>query len=160
MSALNHVDEKNENPRMVDVAQKAVTLRHAYAQARIRFPKECAQKLREKGFMTKKGAVFTVAQLAGIMGIKATPNLIPLCHTVPLTGSDVELYYEGDDIVVQCRVSCHGRTGVEMEALTGASVAALTVYDMCKALSHDLVIHEVRLMEKSGGKRDFQRSSL
>ncbi|WP_018980084.1 cyclic pyranopterin monophosphate synthase MoaC [Saccharibacter floricola] len=160
MTILNHVDPHNQNPHMVDVGQKDVTSRHATAQARIRFPAECAQQLRDQGFMTKKGAVLTVAQIAGVMGVKATPQLIPLCHTLPLNGCQVELHVEGDDVVVQCHVSCHGRTGVEMEALTGASVAALTVYDMCKALSHDIEIHEVRLLQKAGGKRDFQRENV
>ncbi|MXV43773.1 cyclic pyranopterin monophosphate synthase MoaC [Saccharibacter sp. 17.LH.SD] len=157
MNTLSHVDGRGDNPKMVDVGHKKVTTREAYAQARVVFPAVVAKTLQQAGFMTKKGAVLTVAQIAGVMGVKATPQLIPLCHSLNLSGCDVELTLEGNDVVIHCRVSCEGRTGVEMEALTGASVAALTVYDMCKALSHDLVIQDVRLISKSGGKRDFQR---
>lgn len=158
MGHLTHVDERGEAPRMVDVGEKNVTKREAAAQARVRFPPDVAALLREAGFMTKKGAVLTVAQIAGVMGMKATSQLIPLCHPLAVTGCKLDLTLEGDEVVISCRVSCEGKTGVEMEALTGASIAALTVYDMCKALSHDIVIEEVRLMGKSGGKRDFKRT--
>ncbi|MDR6183061.1 cyclic pyranopterin monophosphate synthase MoaC [Asaia bogorensis] len=155
MTSLTHVDEKGERPRMVEIGDKTVTRREAHAQARLRFPPEVANTLADAGYMTSKGAVLTVAQLAGIMGTKATSQLIPLCHPLSLTGCKVDITIEGHDAVIDCRVKCEGKTGVEMEALTGATVAALTLYDMCKALSHDMVIHEVRLMGKSGGKRDF-----
>ncbi|QDH15381.1 cyclic pyranopterin monophosphate synthase MoaC [Oecophyllibacter saccharovorans] len=154
---LTHVDEKGAEPRMVDVGTKDVSRREAEAQARVWLPPEVAEPLREAGFMTKKGAVLTVAQIAGVMGMKMTSQLIPLCHPLAVTGCRLELTLAGDEVVISCRVSCEGKTGVEMEALTGATVAALTVYDMCKALSHDIVIREVRLMGKSGGKRDFSR---
>ncbi|MDI6652516.1 cyclic pyranopterin monophosphate synthase MoaC [Gluconobacter japonicus] len=157
MKTLTHVDERGEDPRMVDVSGKTVTERTAHAQARVLFPADVAKTLSDAGFMTKKGAVLTVAQIAGVMGVKATSQLIPLCHPLSLNGCRVEITMEGDEAVIDCRVSCQGKTGVEMEALTGASVAALTIYDMCKALSHDLVIRDVRLMGKAGGKRDFQR---
>ncbi|WP_215767100.1 cyclic pyranopterin monophosphate synthase MoaC [Gluconobacter cerinus] len=157
MKTLTHVDERGEDPRMVDVSGKTVTDRTAHAQARVLFPQDVAQTLSDAGFMTKKGAVLTVAQIAGVMGVKATSQLIPLCHPLSLNGCRVEITMEGDEAVIDCRVSCQGKTGVEMEALTGASVAALTIYDMCKALSHDMVIREVKLMGKAGGKRDFQR---
>ncbi|KXV33593.1 cyclic pyranopterin monophosphate synthase MoaC [Gluconobacter thailandicus] len=157
MKTLTHVNERGEDPRMVDVSGKDVTERTAHAQARVLFPADVAKALSDAGFMTKKGAVLTVAQIAGVMGVKATSQLIPLCHPLSLNGCRVEITMEGDEAVIDCRVSCQGKTGVEMEALTGASVAALTIYDMCKALSHDMVIRDVRLMGKAGGKRDFQR---
>lgn len=140
---------------MVDVGDKAVTQREAHARAHLRFPPEVARQLAEAGYMTSKGAVLTVAQIAGVMGVKATSQLIPLCHPLSLNGCKVDITMEGDDAVVDCRVRCQGKTGVEMEALTGASIAALTIYDMCKALSHEMVIHDVRLLGKAGGKRDF-----
>ncbi|AOX15928.1 cyclic pyranopterin monophosphate synthase MoaC [Kozakia baliensis] len=155
MATLTHVDEKGQQPRMVDVGDKEITQREAHAQARLRFPPEVAKTLADAGFMTSKGAVLTVAQIAGVMGVKATSQLIPLCHPLALNGCKVEITVDGDEAIVNCRVKCQGKTGVEMEALTGASIAALTIYDMCKALSHDMVIHDVRLLGKSGGKRDF-----
>lgn len=157
MKTLTHVNERGEDPRMVDVSGKDVTERAAHARARVLFPTDVAKTLSDAGFMTKKGAVLTVAQIAGVMGVKATSQLIPLCHPLSLNGCRVEITMDGDEAVIDCRVSCQGKTGVEMEALTGASVAALTIYDMCKALSHDMVIRDVRLMGKAGGKRDFQR---
>ncbi|GBR70450.1 cyclic pyranopterin monophosphate synthase MoaC [Gluconobacter kanchanaburiensis] len=157
MKTLTHVNERGEDPRMVDISGKDVTERSAHAQARLVFPSEMARTLSEAGFMTAKGAVLTVAQIAGVMGVKSTSQLIPLCHPLSLSGCRVDITIEGDEAVIDCRVSCKGRTGVEMEALTGASVAALTIYDMCKAMSHDMIIRDVRLMGKAGGKRDFQR---
>ena len=157
MKTLTHVNERGEDPRMVDISGKDVTERSAHAQARLVFPSEMARTLSDAGFMTAKGAVLTVAQIAGVMGVKSTSQLIPLCHPLSLSGCRVDITIEGDEAVIDCRVSCKGRTGVEMEALTGASVAALTIYDMCKAMSHDMIIREVRLMGKAGGKRDFQR---
>lgn len=157
MKTLTHVNEHGEDPRMVDISGKDVTERSAHAQARLVFPSDMARTLSEAGFMTAKGAVLTVAQIAGVMGVKSTSQLIPLCHPLSLSGCRVDITIEGDEAVIDCRVSCKGRTGVEMEALTGASVAALTIYDMCKAMSHDMVIREVRLIGKAGGKRDFQR---
>lgn len=155
MASLTHVDESGQRPRMVEIGDKSVTRREAHARAKLRFPPEVAQTLADAGYMTSKGAVLTVAQLAGIMGTKATAQLIPLCHPLSLTGCKVEITIEDCDAIIDCRVKCEGKTGVEMEALTGATVAALTLYDMCKALSHDMVIHDVRLMGKTGGKRDF-----
>ncbi len=151
---LTHVDE-SQQPRMVDVGAKPVTHRVAQARARVTFPADVAQALRDAGHVTRKGAVITVAQIAGVMGAKATPQLIPLCHPLAIDRCDVVIRMEGDDALIDCTVSCRGSTGVEMEALTGASVAALTIYDMCKALSHDIVIGDIRLIGKSGGKHDF-----
>jgi len=154
-TAFTHLDEAQQ-PRMVDVGNKAVTRRTAQARACVVFPPEVAGALREAGHETKKGPVLTIARIAGVMGAKATPQLIPLCHPLALDRCDVEIRMEGDTAVVLCTVSCEGRTGVEMEALTGVSVAALAIYDMCKALSHDIVITDVRLLSKSGGRHDVQ----
>jgi len=155
---LSHVDE-TQQPRMVDVGEKPATRRTAQARAVVRFPPNVAATLREAGHVTAKGAVMTVAHIAGVMGAKATPQLIPLCHPLSLDRCDLALRMEGDDILIDCTVSCLGPTGVEMEALTGATVAALTVYDMCKALSHAIVIADVRLLAKSGGRREVSATS-
>jgi cyclic pyranopterin phosphate synthase len=150
---LSHVDEAQQ-PRMVDVGAKPVTQRTAQARARLTFPAEVAQALRAAGYVTPKGAVLTVAQIAGVMGAKATPQLIPLCHPLSLDRCDIAIHMERNDALIDCTVSCRGSTGVEMEALTGASIAALTIYDMCKAMSHDMVIGDIRLVKKTGGKHD------
>jgi cyclic pyranopterin monophosphate synthase len=156
-SGLTHLDSKNR-PTMVDVGAKEVTHRVAVAEARVRLPRAVAQALRKSGHRTKKGPVFDTAIVAGVMGAKRTHELIPFCHPLGLDNCKVEIEDKrGGEIVIRCEVSIHHRTGVEMEALTGASVAALTIYDMCKALSHDIEITGVRLLKKSGGKRDFKR---
>jgi len=151
---LTHVDDQQQ-PRMVDVGAKAVTRRTAQARAVVTFPEDVAQRLHDAGYVTPKGAVLTVAQIAGVMGAKATPQLIPLCHPLAIDKCDIAIHMEGVHASIDCTVSCSGRTGVEMEALTGASIAALTIYDMCKAMSHDIVIGEIRLVSKTGGKHDF-----
>ena len=153
-AALSHVDEAQQ-PRMVDIGAKAVTHRTATARARVTFPAEVAAALHAAGYVTPKGAVLTVAHIAGVMGAKATAQLIPLCHPLSLDKCDIAISMEGACALVDCTVSCRGSTGVEMEALTGASIAALTIYDMCKAMSHDIVIAEVRLLTKTGGKSDL-----
>ena len=156
-SGLTHLDKDNR-PTMVDVGEKVVSHRIAVAEARVRLPREVAVALRESGHRTKKGPVFDTAIVAGVMAAKRTHELIPFCHPLGLENCKVEIDDDGEgDIVIRCQVSVHHRTGVEMEALTGASVAALTIYDMCKALSHDIEITGVRLLEKTGGKRDFKR---
>lgn len=139
---------------MVDVGDKAVTKRTATAQTRVRFPAEVAEALRTQQFSTSKGPVFQTAIIAGTMAAKRTHELIPFCHPLGIEKCKLNIEMDGDDAVVRCTVSVHHKTGVEMEALTGASVAALTIYDMCKALSHDIVIAETRLVEKRGGKSD------
>ena len=151
---FTHVDERHQ-PAMVDVGGKAVTHRTAVAEARVRFPAAVAEALRESGFETSKGPVFHTAIVAGVMAAKRTHELIPFCHPLGLENCRVEIDMNGrDEAVVRCTASVHHKTGVEMEALTGASVAALTIYDMCKALSHEISIVDVRLVEKHGGKRD------
>jgi len=151
---FSHVDE-NDRPSMVDVSGKGVTKRTAVAEARVRFPAPVADALREAGFATSKGPVFHTAIVAGVMAAKRTHELIPFCHPLGIENCRIEIDMdEGDEAVIRCSVTVHHRTGVEMEALTGASIAALTVYDMCKALSHEIVIGPVRLIEKHGGRRD------
>ena len=154
---LTHLDSHNR-PTMVDVGAKEVTHRIAVAEARVRLPRAVALALRQSGHRTRKGPVFDTAIVAGVMAAKRTHELIPFCHPLGLDNCKVEIEdQKGGEIRIRCEVSIHHRTGVEMEALTGASVAALTIYDMCKALSHDIEITGVRLLEKSGGKRDFKR---
>jgi len=156
---LTHLDASNR-PAMVDVGAKEITHRVAEAEALVTLPANVARALKAAGHRTKKGPVFDTAIIAGVMAAKRTHELIPFCHPLGLNKCDIEIEaVSGGVIAIRCRVSVNGRTGVEMEALTGASVAALTVYDMCKALSHDIEIGPVRLMAKSGGKRDFQRAS-
>jgi len=145
---------------MVDVGAKEVTHRVAVAEARVRLPSSVARALRAAGHRTSKGPVFDTAIVAGVQAAKRTHELIPFCH--PLGLENCQLYIEhrrAQEIVVRCEVSVHHRTGVEMEALTGAAVAALTIYDMCKALSHDIEIGSIRLLAKSGGRRRFARSA-
>ena len=141
---------------MVDVSGKAATLRVATAEAVVRFPRDAFRVLEAAGFATAKGPVFHTAVVAGTMAAKRTHELIPFCHPLGLERCDIAIDPRGEfAVAIRCTAAVHHRTGVEMEALTGASVAALTVYDMCKALSHEIVIESLRLLEKSGGKGDF-----
>lgn len=147
---LTHLDSQGR-ANMVDVTDKAVTSREAVAQARVRMLPATLQMIVSGGH--PKGDVFAVARIAGIQAAKKTSDLIPLCHPLMLTSVKVELNAEGDDavsIVARCKLA--GQTGVEMEALTAASVAALTIYDMCKAVDRGMVIESVQLLEKLGGK--------
>lgn len=155
---FSHLDRRNR-PTMVDVGAKDITHREAVAEARVRLPREVASALRRSGHRTKKGPVFDTAIVAGVMAAKRTHELIPFCHPLGLEHCSISIEQLGAQILVRCRVAVHHRTGVEMEALTGATVAALTIYDMCKALSHDIEIAGVRLLEKSGGKRAFRRTT-
>lgn len=151
--AFSHLDP-SDHPAMVDIGDKTETHRTAVAEALVRFPPEVARALAERGWRTGKGPIFDTAIVAGVMGAKRTHELIPFCHPLGLENCRIDIELDGDLARIRCRVSVHHRTGVEMEALTGASIAALTVYDMCKSLSHDIVIGEVRLLEKRGGKSD------
>ena len=147
---LTHLDSQG-HAHMVDVTDKALTFREAVAEAWVRMRPETLQLIQDGGH--PKGDVLAVARIAGIQAAKKTADLIPLCHPLLLTGIKVELTAEGADavrIVARCKLS--GQTGVEMEALTAASVAALTLYDMCKAADRGMVIESVRLLEKLGGK--------
>jgi cyclic pyranopterin phosphate synthase len=151
---FSHVDDRSL-PTMVDVSGKAVTHRTATAEVRVRFPPNVANALREAGYATSKGPVFQTAIIAGVMAAKRTHELIPFCHPLGIENCRVDIDVDDrNEAVVRCTVSVHHKTGVEMEALTGASIAALTIYDMCKALSHDIVIAETRLVSKTGGRRD------
>lgn len=158
MSEFTHLNKKGQ-PAIVDVGGKSITKRKAVAQAIISLPDNVLEALQQDDFKTKKGSVFQIAMIAGIMGAKKTSELIPLCHPIGLDNCNLQIELnDQNDIIIECTASIEAKTGVEMEALTGASVAALTIYDMCKALSHDIVIKEIKLIEKSGGKNDFRRA--
>lgn len=137
---------------MVDVSDKEITKRTATAVGTIRLSRECFEKVKEGS--VKKGDVLAVARVAGIMAAKNTSNLIPLCHILPLTGVEIEFRLLEDLFAIEacCRVKTVGKTGVEMEALTGVNIALLTIYDMCKAISKDMVMEQIHLLEKHGGK--------
>ena len=153
---FTHLDAAG-NPSMVDVGNKAVTRRTAIARSTVVLSDEVLLLLENEDIRTKKGPVFQTAILAGVMAAKRTSELIPLCHPLALENCQVHISLnENREVVVECTTSITSKTGVEMEALTGASVAALTIYDMCKAFSHDIVIRETRLVAKTGGKRDFR----
>lgn len=154
-SKLTHVDASG-NPSMVDVSGKAVTKRSARAQAIVHVGSGIIKHIHANELVTKKGPVFQTAILAGVMGAKKTSELIPLCHPLGLEDCQIGIQAGDEDIVITATATLSAKTGVEMEALTAVSVAALTVYDMCKALSHEIVIREIRLLEKTGGKKDFK----
>ncbi|HEX6832789.1 MAG TPA: cyclic pyranopterin monophosphate synthase MoaC [Rudaea sp.] len=152
---LTHVDA-DDRPRMVDVGSKTVTRREAVAQAIVRFPPDVARELRARGLRAKKGPIVDTAIIAGTMAVKRTHELIPFCHPLAIERCDFAIEFAADELTIRCTVALSHKTGVEMEALTGATVAALTVYDMCKALSHEIVIGQIRLIEKTGGKRNVK----
>ena len=146
---------------MVDVGAKTATARHAAAQAIVRFPPAVARALRAQGMRAKKGPVVDTAIVAGTLAVKRTHELIPFCHPLAIERCDFAVEFATpNELAIRCEVAVTHKTGVEMEALTGASVAALTVYDMCKALSHEIVIGDVRLLEKSGGKRRVRAGKI
>lgn len=146
---------------MVDTSQKQATQRSATARSIVVLPENVlAELMHNRELYSAKGSVFQTAILAGIMVAKKTGDLIPLCHPLGLDNCQIDIHLdENQQVVIDCTATVTARTGVEMEALVGASIAALTVYDMCKALSHDIVIQETKLMAKTGGKRDFKRTS-
>ena len=150
MSDFTHFNEQGR-AKMVNVGEKACSRRTAVAAVRVVVNERTFAMIQSGG--VKKGDVLTIAQIAGIMGAKRTPDLIPMCHPVLLDGVDMELTLDENRLSVEIRatVSCAGKTGVEMEALTAASVAALTVYDMCKAVQKDMTITDLRLLTKTGG---------
>jgi len=151
---FTHLDAERR-PTMVDVGDKLASKRTATAEARVTFPPAVAAALRANDQRSAKGPVFDTAIVAGVMGAKRTHELIPFCHALGIENCTIAIDLIGDVAVIRCTVSVHHKTGVEMEALTGASIAALTVYDMCKALSHDIVISDTRLLSKHGGKNGF-----
>ncbi len=151
---LTHLNQEGEAV-MVDVGGKEVTVRTAAAYARIRMKRETLEALLKADL--KKGDGLAAARIAGIMGAKKTSELIPLCHNIPIDKITVDFERESDTALgITVRAKCTYKTGIEMEALTGASVAALTVYDMCKAIDRSMVIEEIRLLEKTGGKSDYR----
>ena len=153
-SGLTHLDEHGR-PAMVDVSGKAVTAREARAECQVVFPADVAARLHESGLRSAKGGIVETAVVAGTMAVKRTHELIPFCHPLPIDGCRLLIDWDGADALrIECSVRTTHRTGVEMEALTGATVAALTVYDMCKALSHDIVLGPTRLLAKRGGRHD------
>lgn len=154
MNDLSHISENN-NPKMVDVSDKAITKRTAKARAVVVFPPDALKTLSQSNFIVKKGAVVQTAVIAGIMGAKKTSDLIPMCHPLAITKIEVHIQPLDIGLEILCTVALEGKTGVEMEALTGASIAALTIYDMCKSLSHDIRIEQIELLEKKGGKSDI-----
>ncbi|MBY0433193.1 MAG: cyclic pyranopterin monophosphate synthase MoaC [Cyclobacteriaceae bacterium] len=153
---LSHVGRSGD-PRMVDVSEKKITKRVAVAQATVRLGKKILKEIKDNELNTRKGPVFQTALLAGVMGAKKTSELIPLCHPLGLEDCQLKFDIKKDCVVIEASATLMGKTGVEMEALTAVSIAALTVYDMCKALSHDIVIDNIRLLKKTGGKKDFHR---
>jgi len=157
---LSHVDTKGR-PRMVDVSAKRASLREATARASVIFPPDVAKTLRARDMHSSKGSIVDAAIIAGTMAAKRTHELIPFCHPLAIERCSFEVEFVSDtELAIRCTVAITHKTGVEMEALTGATVAALTVYDMCKALSHEIVIAEVRLLDKSGGKRRVKQGRV
>ena len=153
-AVLTHLDSDGR-PAMVDVSAKAVTARAAQAECRVKFPPAIAAQLRDNGLKSAKGGIVDTAIIAGTMAVKKTHELIPFCHPLPIDGCRFTIdWCDARTLRITCTVRTTHRTGVEMEALTGATIAALTVYDMCKALSHAIVIGPAKLLGKRGGKRD------
>lgn len=151
MADFTHFNEEGR-ASMVDVGGKEITTREAVAVGRVLVNEECFEMIKTGGH--KKGDVLGTAQIAGIMGAKKTPDIIPMCHPIMINGADIKFALNEEELAVEieARVKCSGVTGVEMEALTAVSVAALTVYDMCKAVQKDMVIDQIHLVRKSGGK--------
>jgi cyclic pyranopterin phosphate synthase len=158
-SRFTHIDAVTNNPAMVDVSDKAVTKRTATARSIIVLGDAIMQHLNNSDIHTKKGPVFQTAIIAGTMAAKKTSDLIPFCHPIGLENCRLNIFINDvREVVIECTATITAKTGVEMEALTGATIAALTVYDMCKALSHDIIIRETRLISKTGVKSDYHAS--
>ena len=156
MSNFSHLN-KNNNPKMVNVSDKKITKRTAIAKATMFLGKEIITYFNNDELITKKGPVFQTAIIAGIQGVKKTSEIIPMCHPLLINGVDINIHIiNSEHIEVLCEVIIEGKTGVEMEALTGANIACLTIYDMCKSISQDIIIKEVKLLEKTGGKSDIK----
>lgn len=153
---LSHIDEGGK-ASMVDVSEKHTTARTAVASGSIRFPAEVFEELASNDFLGGKGSIIQTAVIAGIQAAKKTSEFIPLCHQLNLSKIQIDIAPTKNALRIVCSVKCNERTGVEMEALTGVSIAALTIYDMCKAMSHDITISEIQLQHKTGGKNDFNR---
>ena len=159
MNSFSHLNRKG-NPKMVNVSDKKVTKRTAIAKATMFLGKEVIAHFTNDELVTKKGPVFQTAIIAGIQGVKKTSELIPMCHPLLINGVDIDInILDEENIEVLCKVTIEGKTGVEMEALTGVNIACLTIYDMCKSISHNMLIKEVKLVEKTGGKSDIKLNS-
>ena len=158
MKELSHVNVHNQ-PEMVDVSEKNITKREAIATGKVVLGKDIMDRLQHGELQAKKGPVFQTAIIAGTQGAKKTWDLVPFCHQISLESIRIDIQpINEESVLVTCRVICTGKTGVEMEALTGVSTAALCIYDMCKALSHNIIIEEISLTKKTGGKSDFERN--
>ena len=156
MSNFSHINKKNQ-PKMVDVSGKEITKRTAIAKAIMFLGSIVITHFKNDELTTKKGPVFQTAIIAGIQAVKKTSEIIPMCHPLLINGVDIDIkIIDEENIEVVCKVTIEGKTGVEMEALTGASVTCLTIYDMCKSISQEMVIKEVKLLEKTGGKSDIK----
>ena len=156
MSSFSHLNENN-NPKMVNVSDKKITKRRAIAKATMFLGEEIISHFKNDELITKKGPVFQTAIIAGIQGVKKTSEIIPMCHPLLINGVDINIHViNSEHIEVLCEVIIEGKTGVEMEALTGVNIACLTIYDMCKSISQDIIIKEVKLVEKTGGKSDIK----
>jgi cyclic pyranopterin phosphate synthase len=156
MSNFTHINKDN-NPKMVDVSAKKTTKRTAIEKATLFLGKEILSQFTNDELITKKGPVFQTAIIAGIQGVKKTSELIPMCHPLLINGVDIDIkIVDSETIDVFCKVTIEGKTGVEMEALTGVNISCLTIYDMCKSISQEIVIKQVRLLEKTGGKSDIK----
>jgi cyclic pyranopterin monophosphate synthase len=157
MSEFTHIKE-NGQPGMVDVSKKEISLRTATAQSIVCLPNEIIAKFNNGEIIAPKGAVLQTAIIGGIMAAKKTGDLIPLCHPIGLEDCLIEIQLKDGELVINCTTRIAAKTGVEMEALVGATIAALTIYDMCKAMSHNIIIKETKLIKKTGGKKDFERA--
>ncbi len=156
MNKFTHINEQNQ-PKMVNVSDKKITKRTAIAKATMFLGTEIISHFNNEELITKKGPVFQTAIIAGIQAVKKTSDIIPMCHPLLINGVDINInIIDKENIEVLCKVTIEGKTGVEMEALTGASATCLTIYDMCKAINQEMVIKEVKLVEKTGGKSDIK----
>ena len=156
MNKFTHINEQNQ-PKMVNVSDKKITKRTAIAKATMYLGTEIISHFNNEELITKKGPVFQTAIIAGIQAVKKTSDIIPMCHPLLINGVDININItDTEHIEVLCKVTIEGKTGVEMEALTGASATCLTIYDMCKAINQEMVIKEVKLLEKTGGKSDIK----
>ncbi len=156
MSNFSHLNENN-NPKMVNVSDKKTTKRTAIAKATMFLGEEIISHFNNDELITKKGPVFQTAIIAGIQGVKKTSEIIPMCHPLLINGVDIDIHViNSEHIEVLCEVIIEGKTGVEMEALIGVNITCLTIYDMCKSISQDIIIKEVKLLEKTGGKSDIK----
>lgn len=154
--SFSHINKKG-NPKMVNVSDKKVTKRTAIARGTMFLGREVVSHFSNDELMTKKGPVFQTAIIAGIQGVKKTSELIPMCHPLLISGVDIDIsIVDEESVEVECKVTIEGKTGVEMEALTGVNIACLTIYDMCKSISQEMVIKEVKLIEKTGGKSEIK----